>query len=106
MRVAEQEKTLLNQNLTEAKQQVEVERLERAKVQDQTTQLAQGVGQLAEKSGQLTQEIRDNRPVNPNQIFSKSSSPTALPRVHPKSPPAAPGSSARPSRRSRRRRSS
>ncbi len=71
VRVAEQEKTLLNQNLTEAKQQVEVERLERAKVQEQTTQLAQGVGQLAEKSGQLTQEIRDNRPVNPNQIFSE-----------------------------------
>ena len=70
VRVAEQEKQLLNQNLTEAKQQVEVERLERAKVQEQTTQLAQGVGQLAEKSGELTAEIRDNRPVNPNQIFS------------------------------------
>ncbi|MEJ1972290.1 MAG: hypothetical protein WDM96_07450 [Lacunisphaera sp.] len=70
VRVSEQEKQLLNQNLTEAKQQVEVERLERAKVQEQTTQLAQGVGQLAEKSGQLTQEIRDNRPVNPNQIFT------------------------------------
>ncbi len=71
VRVAEQEKTLLSQNLTEAKQQVEVERLERAKVQEQTTQLAQGVGQLAEKSGQLTQEIRENRPVNPNQIFTE-----------------------------------
>jgi hypothetical protein len=70
VRVAEQEKQLLSQNLTEAKQQVEVERLERAKVQEQTTQLAQGVGALAEKSVELTQEIRDNRPVNPNQIFS------------------------------------
>jgi len=71
VRVAAQEKELLSQNLTEAKQQVEVERLERAKVQEQTTQLAQGVGALAEKSGELTQEIRDNRPVNPNQIFSE-----------------------------------
>src|SRR5688572_16420764 len=71
VRVAEQEKQLLNQNLTEAKAQVEVERLERAKVQEQTTQLAQGVGELAEKSGALTQEIRDNRPANPNQIFSE-----------------------------------
>jgi len=70
VRVAEQEKTLLNQNLTEAKQQVEVERLERAKVQEQTTQLAQAVDQQAKSSGQLTQEIRENRPVNPNQIFS------------------------------------
>lgn len=71
VRVAEQEKTLLNQNLTEARQQVEVERQERAKVQEQTTQLAQGVGQLAEQSGVLTQEIRENRPVNPNQIFTQ-----------------------------------
>lgn len=71
VRVAEQEKQLIAQNLTEAKQQVEVERLERAKVQEQTTQLAQDVGQLAEKSGELSKEIRDNRPVNPNVIFSE-----------------------------------
>lgn len=71
VRVAEQEKQLIAQNLTEARQQVEVERLERVKVQAQTTQLAQGVGQLAEKSGELTQEIRDNRPINPNQIFTE-----------------------------------
>lgn len=71
VKVAEQEKQLINQNLTEAKQQVEVERAERVKVQEQTTQLAQGVGQLAEKSGELSQEIRTNRPVNPNLIFSE-----------------------------------
>ena len=71
VRVAEQEKQLIAQNLTEAKQQVEVERLERVKVQEQTTQLAQGVGQLAEKSGELSQEIRGNRPVNTNVIFSE-----------------------------------
>ena len=71
VRVAEQEKQLIAQNLTEAKQQVEVERLERAKVQEQTTQLTQGVTQLAEKSGELRQEIRDNRPINTNVIFSE-----------------------------------
>jgi hypothetical protein len=70
VRVAEQEKQLISQNLSEAKQQIEVERAERVKVQEQTTQLAQGVGQLAEQSGVLTQEIRDNRPVNPNVIFT------------------------------------
>lgn len=70
VRVAEQEKQLIAQNLAEAKQLVEVERQERVKVQEQTTQLAQGVGQLAEQSGALTQEIRDNRPVNPNVIFT------------------------------------
>ncbi|MSU46833.1 MAG: hypothetical protein EXS42_06860 [Lacunisphaera sp.] len=71
VRVAEQEKTLIAQNLTEAKQQVEVERLERIKVQEQTTQLTQGVGQLAEKSGELSLEIRGNRPINTNVIFSE-----------------------------------
>jgi len=71
VRVAEQEKELINQNLNEAKQQVEVERLERYKVQEQTTQLTQGVGQLAERSGELSKEIRDNRPINPNVIFSE-----------------------------------
>lgn len=71
VRVAEQEKQIIAQSLTEAKQQVEVERLERAKVQEQTTQLTQGVTQLAEKSGELRQEIRENRPINPNVIFSE-----------------------------------
>ncbi len=68
--VAEQEKGLLKQNLAEAKQQVEVERTERIKVQAQTAQLTEGVGQLAEKSGELSKEIRDNKPVNPNVIFA------------------------------------
>jgi len=71
VRVSEQEKQLIAQNLTEAKQQVEVERLERVKVQEQTTQLTQGVSQLTEKSGELRQEIRENRPINPNVIFSE-----------------------------------
>lgn len=71
VRVAEQETQMLNQNLTEAKQQVEVERLERFRVQEQTTQLTQGVGQLAEKSGELSREIRDNRPINSNTLFSE-----------------------------------
>ena len=69
--VAEQQVGLLKQNLDEAKQQVVVERLERVKVQEQTTQLTQGVGQLAEKSGELSKEIRGNRPINPNVIFSE-----------------------------------
>lgn len=71
VRVSEQEKQLISQNLVEAKQQVEVERLERVKVQEQTAQLTQGVGQLAEKSGELSNEIRSNRPINPNVIFSE-----------------------------------
>lgn len=70
VRVAEQEKLILSSNLIEAKEQVQVERQERARVQEQTVQLAQGVGQLAEKSGELSKEIRDNRPINSNLIFT------------------------------------
>ena len=33
-------------------------------------QLAQGVGQLAQKSGELSQEIRDNRPINANVLYN------------------------------------
>jgi predicted nucleic acid-binding Zn-ribbon protein len=70
VKVAEQEKGLLQQNLQSARQQVEAERQEREKVLAQNTQLAQGVGQLAQKSGEIVQEMRDNRPINANVLFS------------------------------------
>jgi hypothetical protein len=53
------------------KEQVEAERTERIKVQETTTQLAQGVGQLADNSTALTKEIRENRPVNVNILFNE-----------------------------------
>jgi X-X-X-Leu-X-X-Gly heptad repeat protein len=71
--VAEQEKKTLRETAEGLKGQVEVERTERLKVQEANTQLAQGVGQLAEKSGELTKEIRDYRPVNPNVLFNEFS---------------------------------
>ncbi|HUR57342.1 MAG TPA: hypothetical protein VM029_06510 [Opitutaceae bacterium] len=67
--VAEQEKKNLRETADTLKTQVETERTERIKVQEANTQLAQGVGQLAEKSGELTKEIRENRPVNANVLF-------------------------------------
>ena len=70
VKVAEQEKSLLRASAEELRSQVEAERQERMKVQETTTQLAHGVGQLAEKSGELTKEIRDNRPINANVLFS------------------------------------
>src|SRR5688572_14045464 len=69
--VAEQEKKSLRETAEGLKGQVEVERTERKKVQEANTQLAQGVSQMAEKSGQLTKEIRDYRPVNPNVLFNE-----------------------------------
>ena len=67
--VGESEKQHLQERATQLQAQVQAERAERIKVQEATTQLAQGVGQLAQKSGELTREIRDNRPVNINVLF-------------------------------------
>jgi hypothetical protein len=70
VKVAEKEKLMLKETTETLKQQVDAERQERQKVQETSMQLAQGVGQLAVKSGELTQEIRENRPINANVLFS------------------------------------
>lgn len=70
VKVAEQEKQILRETAETLKGQVVAERQERLKVQEATKQLAQGVGQLAESSGALTKEIRENRPINANVLFS------------------------------------
>ena len=70
VQVAEQEKGLLRETAESFRQQAETERVERQKVQEANASLAQGVGQLAEKSADLTREIRDNRPLNANTLFS------------------------------------
>lgn len=70
VKVAEQEKVLLRETADTFRQQAEAERVERIKVQAATTELAQGVGQLAERSADLSREIRDNRPINANVLFS------------------------------------
>jgi X-X-X-Leu-X-X-Gly heptad repeat protein len=68
--LAEQEKKTLREAADALKKQVEQEHSERLRAQETTTQLAQGVGQLAEKSGELTKEIRDNRPINANVVYN------------------------------------
>ena len=68
--VAEQEKKNLRETADALKTQVQAERTERIKVQEATAQLATGVGQLAEKSGELTKEIRENRPINANVLYN------------------------------------
>lgn len=71
VKVAEQEKQLLRDTADTLKVQVDAERQERIRVQETTTQLAQGVGQLAEQSTSLTKEIRENRPINANTLFNE-----------------------------------
>jgi hypothetical protein len=68
--VGEREKQQLSAKAVELEQQVQTERTERAKVEQATTQLAQGVGQLAQNSGELSKEIRDNRPISSNVLFN------------------------------------
>lgn len=69
--VGEQEKKTLRDQTDTLKTQVEAERSERIKVQETTVKLAAGVGQLAERSTELTREIRDNRPINANVLFGE-----------------------------------
>lgn len=69
VKVAEQEKVLLRESIDQAKQEVAIVREEKLKLQEQTGVLAQGVTKLAESSGDLTREIRENRPINPNTLF-------------------------------------
>lgn len=68
--VGETERQNLQQEAAQLQSQVAQEREDRLKVEASTTQLAQGVGQLARNSGALTQEIRENRPINENVLFN------------------------------------
>jgi hypothetical protein len=68
--VGEAEKEHLEQQADQLQAQVRTEREERLKVQDSNRQLAHGVGELAQTSGELTREIRENRPINANVLFS------------------------------------
>jgi len=70
VRVGEQEKEDLRHEANQLQGQVQTERAERLKVEQATNQLAQGVGQLAQNSGDLTKEIRDNRPISANVLFN------------------------------------
>jgi septal ring factor EnvC (AmiA/AmiB activator) len=71
VQVAEVEKKILSENLLEMKQEVTVVREEKSRIQEQTVQLAGSVAQLAEQSSELTQEIREHRPLNANTLFSE-----------------------------------
>jgi membrane protein involved in colicin uptake len=63
LQVAEVEKRHATEQVTRMTEQVKVEREEKAK-------LAEGVKALASRSGELVQEIRENRPLAPNTIFN------------------------------------
>lgn len=68
--VAQREKEILQDQATSLRAEVEAERAERQRVQATTTELAAGVGQMAEQTGALTKEIREARPINANALFN------------------------------------
>jgi hypothetical protein len=69
--VVEREKEILTEQTVTLRAAVEAERAERQRVQESATQLAAGVGQLAEQSGELAREVREARPINANTLFSE-----------------------------------
>ncbi len=64
LKVAETEQRLTQQQLAATQQ-------EKEKIQQVATELAEGVVTFAEKQGELTQEIRENRPLSGNTIFAE-----------------------------------
>jgi len=68
--VGEKEKQQLSAKAAELEQQVQSERSERVTVEKEASQLAQGVGSLSQNTGELTKEIRDNRPIGTNVLFN------------------------------------
>jgi hypothetical protein len=67
--VARREKELLAAQTEALKTEVAAERAERQRVQAATTELAAGVGEMAERTGALTKEVREARPINANTLF-------------------------------------
>ncbi|MEN9840348.1 MAG: hypothetical protein RL376_148, partial [Verrucomicrobiota bacterium] len=68
--VAEREKQILQTQTETLRAAVEAERADRQRVQQTTTELAAGVGQIAEQTSALSKEIRDARPINANTLYN------------------------------------
>ncbi len=64
LQVAEVERKNATAQAAHMQEEVKIEREEKAK-------LAEGVKALASKSGELVQEVRDNRPLAPNTIYNE-----------------------------------
>ncbi|MGZ8899770.1 MAG: hypothetical protein ACXW3Z_06710 [Limisphaerales bacterium] len=63
LKVAETEQRMTKEQLASAQQ-------EKQQIQKVASELAEGVVQFAEKQGELTKEIRENRPLSANAIFA------------------------------------
>lgn len=72
LRIVQTERQALNERLTSAQAQIEVERLERQEAVAMAERLGQGVTQLAERSQAIEQEIREATPVSSNSIYQRA----------------------------------
>jgi hypothetical protein len=70
LQLADLERRHSAEQAAQAQQQVQFEREEKVRLEQQNTKLAEGVKTLANKSGELAQEIRENRPLASNTIFN------------------------------------
>lgn len=66
------EKELLSSNLESAEKTIEVERREKAELRQQTESLSENVTRLADASSEITEEVRNLRPLTGNEIFRKA----------------------------------
>lgn len=71
LELSESEKRLIRENLEHARTEVLIAREEKARVQEQARELAQGVTLLAERSGELVQEVRGSQPKTSATIFTE-----------------------------------
>jgi hypothetical protein len=71
LKVAETKQQLTQQQLETVKGQVQTVQKEKEQIQKVASDLAQGVVTFAEKQGELTKEIRENRPLSVNAIFAE-----------------------------------
>ena len=70
LQLSEVERRHATELATAAQQQVQFEREDKARIEQQSVRLADSVKTLASKSGELAQEIRENRPLASNAIFN------------------------------------
>ncbi|HEX4645992.1 MAG TPA: hypothetical protein VH598_10315, partial [Verrucomicrobiae bacterium] len=70
LQVAEAEKRSAAELAARMEADVKVERQEKARLAQHAEKLAEDVNTLANKSGELAKEVRENRPMAPNAIFN------------------------------------
>jgi len=70
LQMADLERRHAAEQAAQAQEQVQYERAEKARIEQQAAKLAEGVKSLATNSSQLAQEIRENRPLASNTIFN------------------------------------